>query len=185
MTLVSHLPTDLLFLIGLTSSVCVVSEVIKKLERIRNGEKTTDADDFHEVWRTLCLLHKMASWAGGIWFWHFIQGSFIPYKTTLGEQSGLTHMYSSFYKVSWFWRIVQAPTVMLSSTVFSAHRDALVRCFTTVLISMASRIKFIYEILYLFIQWLSWLHDWRDVLWLFLNVIIIIKMILSFKLLSG
>ncbi|XP_057197065.1 calcium-transporting ATPase type 2C member 1 isoform X4 [Triplophysa rosa] len=40
---------DLLFLVGLTSSVCVVSEVIKKLERIRGGERTTDADDFHEV----------------------------------------------------------------------------------------------------------------------------------------
>uniref|UniRef100_A0A671LV14 Calcium-transporting ATPase n=1 Tax=Sinocyclocheilus anshuiensis TaxID=1608454 RepID=A0A671LV14_9TELE len=30
---------DLLFLVGLTSSVCVVSEVIKKLERLRGGEK--------------------------------------------------------------------------------------------------------------------------------------------------
>uniref|UniRef100_A0A8C2L403 Calcium-transporting ATPase n=1 Tax=Cyprinus carpio TaxID=7962 RepID=A0A8C2L403_CYPCA len=29
---------DLLFLVGLTSSVCVVSEVIKKLERLRGGE---------------------------------------------------------------------------------------------------------------------------------------------------
>ncbi|XP_026139421.1 calcium-transporting ATPase type 2C member 1 isoform X1 [Carassius auratus] len=40
---------DLLFLVGLTSSVCVVSEVIKKLERLRGGEKMTDTDDFHEV----------------------------------------------------------------------------------------------------------------------------------------
>uniref|UniRef100_A0A673KRR3 Calcium-transporting ATPase n=1 Tax=Sinocyclocheilus rhinocerous TaxID=307959 RepID=A0A673KRR3_9TELE len=32
-------PTHLLFLVGLTSSVCVVSEVIKKLERLRGGEK--------------------------------------------------------------------------------------------------------------------------------------------------
>ncbi|XP_059424298.1 calcium-transporting ATPase type 2C member 1-like isoform X2 [Carassius carassius] len=40
---------DLLFLVGLTSSVCVVSEVIKKLERLRGGEKMADTDDFHEV----------------------------------------------------------------------------------------------------------------------------------------
>ncbi|KAG1936624.1 calcium-transporting ATPase type 2C [Pimephales promelas] len=40
---------DLLFLLGLTSSVCVVSEVIKKLERLRGGEKTTDTEDFHDV----------------------------------------------------------------------------------------------------------------------------------------
>ncbi|XP_051577895.1 calcium-transporting ATPase type 2C member 1 isoform X1 [Myxocyprinus asiaticus] len=40
---------DLLFLVGLTSSVCVVSEVIKKLERLKGGEKTTDNEDFHDV----------------------------------------------------------------------------------------------------------------------------------------
>ncbi|XP_055066946.2 calcium-transporting ATPase type 2C member 1 isoform X1 [Misgurnus anguillicaudatus] len=41
---------DLLFLVGLTSSVCVVSEVIKKLERLRKcREKSVDNDDFHEV----------------------------------------------------------------------------------------------------------------------------------------
>ncbi|XP_067304255.1 calcium-transporting ATPase type 2C member 1 [Pseudorasbora parva] len=40
---------DLLFLLGLTSSVCVVSEVIKKLERLRGGEKMTDTEDFHDV----------------------------------------------------------------------------------------------------------------------------------------
>uniref|UniRef100_A0A672MB84 Calcium-transporting ATPase n=2 Tax=Sinocyclocheilus grahami TaxID=75366 RepID=A0A672MB84_SINGR len=40
---------DLLFLVGLTSSVCVVSEVIKKLERLRGGEKMADTDDFHDV----------------------------------------------------------------------------------------------------------------------------------------
>ncbi|XP_051720623.1 calcium-transporting ATPase type 2C member 1 isoform X1 [Ctenopharyngodon idella] len=40
---------DLLFLLGLTSSVCVVSEVIKKLERLRGGEKMADTDDFHDV----------------------------------------------------------------------------------------------------------------------------------------
>ncbi|XP_051575748.1 calcium-transporting ATPase type 2C member 1-like [Myxocyprinus asiaticus] len=40
---------DLLFLVGLTSSVCVVSEVIKKLERLKGGGKTTDNDDFHDV----------------------------------------------------------------------------------------------------------------------------------------
>uniref|UniRef100_A0A673KV84 Calcium-transporting ATPase n=1 Tax=Sinocyclocheilus rhinocerous TaxID=307959 RepID=A0A673KV84_9TELE len=39
----------LLFLVGLTSSVCVVSEVIKKLERLRGGEKMADTDDFHDV----------------------------------------------------------------------------------------------------------------------------------------
>uniref|UniRef100_A0A673KX05 Calcium-transporting ATPase n=1 Tax=Sinocyclocheilus rhinocerous TaxID=307959 RepID=A0A673KX05_9TELE len=42
-------PTHLLFLVGLTSSVCVVSEVIKKLERLRGGEKMADTDDFHDV----------------------------------------------------------------------------------------------------------------------------------------
>ncbi|KAI4876589.1 hypothetical protein NFI96_014820 [Prochilodus magdalenae] len=43
---------DLLFLVGLTSSVCVVSEAIKKLERWRTGEKgekAETADDFHDV----------------------------------------------------------------------------------------------------------------------------------------
>uniref|UniRef100_A0A673JI65 Calcium-transporting ATPase n=1 Tax=Sinocyclocheilus rhinocerous TaxID=307959 RepID=A0A673JI65_9TELE len=40
---------DLLFLVGLTSSVCMVSEVIKKLERLRGGEKMADTDDFHDV----------------------------------------------------------------------------------------------------------------------------------------
>ncbi|XP_077071076.1 calcium-transporting ATPase type 2C member 1 isoform X1 [Siphateles boraxobius] len=40
---------DLLFLLGLTSSVCVVSEVIKKLERLRGGEKMVDNEDFHDV----------------------------------------------------------------------------------------------------------------------------------------
>ncbi len=40
---------DLLFLMGLTSSVCVVSELIKKLERLRGGEKMADTDDFHDV----------------------------------------------------------------------------------------------------------------------------------------
>ncbi|ROL41344.1 Calcium-transporting ATPase type 2C member 1 [Anabarilius grahami] len=40
---------DLLFLLGLTSSVCVVSEVIKKLERLRGRGKMADTDDFHDV----------------------------------------------------------------------------------------------------------------------------------------
>ncbi|XP_030637269.1 calcium-transporting ATPase type 2C member 1 [Chanos chanos] len=40
---------DLLFLIGLTSSVCVVSELIKKLERLRRTEKPDNSDSFHEV----------------------------------------------------------------------------------------------------------------------------------------
>ncbi|XP_059364292.1 calcium-transporting ATPase type 2C member 1 isoform X2 [Carassius carassius] len=40
---------DLLFLVGLTSSVCIVSEVIKKLERLRGGEKMADTDDFYDV----------------------------------------------------------------------------------------------------------------------------------------
>uniref|UniRef100_A0A4W4FFB8 Calcium-transporting ATPase n=1 Tax=Electrophorus electricus TaxID=8005 RepID=A0A4W4FFB8_ELEEL len=40
---------DLLFLVGLTSSVCVVSEIIKKLERWRGGERTEASDSFHEV----------------------------------------------------------------------------------------------------------------------------------------
>lgn len=43
------LGADLLFLVGLTSSVCVVSEVIKKLERWRGGEKAEAADSFHDV----------------------------------------------------------------------------------------------------------------------------------------
>ncbi|XP_056331264.1 calcium-transporting ATPase type 2C member 1 [Danio aesculapii] len=42
---------DLLLLLALTSSVCVVSEIIKKIERLRCGsEKTSDMDsEFHDV----------------------------------------------------------------------------------------------------------------------------------------
>ncbi|XP_054638512.1 calcium-transporting ATPase type 2C member 1 isoform X2 [Dunckerocampus dactyliophorus] len=40
---------DLLFLVALTSSVCVVSEAIKKVERWRRGERRPPADCFHEV----------------------------------------------------------------------------------------------------------------------------------------
>uniref|UniRef100_A0A8C2L706 Calcium-transporting ATPase n=1 Tax=Cyprinus carpio TaxID=7962 RepID=A0A8C2L706_CYPCA len=40
---------DLLFLVGLTSSVCVVSEVIKKLERLRGGENMIQDDTIR--WR--------------------------------------------------------------------------------------------------------------------------------------
>ncbi|XP_078143116.1 calcium-transporting ATPase type 2C member 1 isoform X2 [Centroberyx gerrardi] len=42
---------DLLFLLGLTSSVCVVSEGIKKVERLRGGDRTSSLanDSFHEV----------------------------------------------------------------------------------------------------------------------------------------
>ncbi len=57
---------DLLFLVGLTSSVCVVSELIKKLERLRGGEKMADTDDFHDVWRTLCPVQEMEGGAGGL-----------------------------------------------------------------------------------------------------------------------
>nr|XP_043890988.1 calcium-transporting ATPase type 2C member 1 isoform X1 [Solea senegalensis] len=40
---------DLLFLVSLTSSVCVVSEVIKKVERLRSAPRTPHTDVFHEV----------------------------------------------------------------------------------------------------------------------------------------
>uniref|UniRef100_A0A671WT12 P-type Ca(2+) transporter n=1 Tax=Sparus aurata TaxID=8175 RepID=A0A671WT12_SPAAU len=40
---------DLLFLVTLTSSVCVVSEAIKMVERWRGVEKSPPADCFHEV----------------------------------------------------------------------------------------------------------------------------------------
>ncbi|XP_061885758.1 calcium-transporting ATPase type 2C member 1 isoform X2 [Entelurus aequoreus] len=40
---------DLLFLVALTSSVCVVSEAIKKLERLRRAETSPPTDCFHEV----------------------------------------------------------------------------------------------------------------------------------------
>eukprot|EP00063_Salmo_salar_P031497 XP_014006332.1 PREDICTED: calcium-transporting ATPase type 2C member 1-like [Salmo salar] len=42
---------DLLFLVGLTSSVCVVSEAIKWVERWRGERRTTVAeeDSFHHV----------------------------------------------------------------------------------------------------------------------------------------
>uniref|UniRef100_A0A8P4G0E6 Calcium-transporting ATPase n=1 Tax=Dicentrarchus labrax TaxID=13489 RepID=A0A8P4G0E6_DICLA len=40
---------DLLFLVTLTSSVCVVSEVIKMVERWRGVERSPPADCFHEV----------------------------------------------------------------------------------------------------------------------------------------
>ncbi|XP_053183338.1 calcium-transporting ATPase type 2C member 1 [Scomber japonicus] len=40
---------DLLFLVALTSSVCVVSESIKKVERWRGVERSPSFDSFHEV----------------------------------------------------------------------------------------------------------------------------------------
>uniref|UniRef100_A0A669EQL1 Calcium-transporting ATPase n=1 Tax=Oreochromis niloticus TaxID=8128 RepID=A0A669EQL1_ORENI len=40
---------DLVFLVSLTSSVCAVSEVIKKVERWRGVEKSPPSDFFHEV----------------------------------------------------------------------------------------------------------------------------------------
>ncbi|KAM9851948.1 calcium-transporting ATPase type 2C member 1 [Aulostomus maculatus] len=40
---------DLLFLVALTSSVCVVSEAIKKMERWRGAEKSPPTHCFHEV----------------------------------------------------------------------------------------------------------------------------------------
>ncbi|KAM8827052.1 calcium-transporting ATPase type 2C member 1 isoform 1-T1 [Synchiropus picturatus] len=40
---------DLMFLVGLTSSVCVVSEVMKRVERGRGGERDPPTDCFHEV----------------------------------------------------------------------------------------------------------------------------------------
>ncbi|TKS82716.1 Calcium-transporting ATPase type 2C member 1 [Collichthys lucidus] len=40
---------DLLFLVTLTSSVCVVSEAIKTVERWRGVEKSPPTDSFHEV----------------------------------------------------------------------------------------------------------------------------------------
>ncbi|XP_024917256.1 calcium-transporting ATPase type 2C member 1 isoform X1 [Cynoglossus semilaevis] len=40
---------DLLFLVSLTSSVCVVSEVVKKVERMKSSHKTPPSDFFHEV----------------------------------------------------------------------------------------------------------------------------------------
>lgn len=42
-------PPDLLFLVTLTSSVCMVSEAIKMMERWRVAEKTPPPDFFHEV----------------------------------------------------------------------------------------------------------------------------------------
>lgn len=42
-------PPDLLFLVTLTSSVCMVSEAIKMVERWRGAEKTPPTDFFHEV----------------------------------------------------------------------------------------------------------------------------------------
>uniref|UniRef100_A0AAY4A7A7 Calcium-transporting ATPase n=1 Tax=Denticeps clupeoides TaxID=299321 RepID=A0AAY4A7A7_9TELE len=39
---------DLLFLVGLTSTVCIISEAIKKLERLRSV-RTDRSDSFHEV----------------------------------------------------------------------------------------------------------------------------------------
>uniref|UniRef100_A0A8C1GS61 Calcium-transporting ATPase n=1 Tax=Cyprinus carpio TaxID=7962 RepID=A0A8C1GS61_CYPCA len=49
---------DLLFLVGLTSSVCVVSEVIKKLERLRGGENmdfvSFKSHLFKHFWLEVC-----------------------------------------------------------------------------------------------------------------------------------
>ncbi|CAB1422788.1 unnamed protein product [Pleuronectes platessa] len=49
---------DLLFLVSLTSSVCVVSEAIKKLERWRGVQRSPPTDCFHE---------KEASTTSGLW----------------------------------------------------------------------------------------------------------------------
>lgn len=44
------LPTDLLFLVLLTSSVCIVSELIKMVERRMGGaNRNPPTDFFHEV----------------------------------------------------------------------------------------------------------------------------------------
>lgn len=48
---------DLLFLLGLTSSVCIVSEIIKKVERSREKiqkNASSTSSSFLEVW---CILH--------------------------------------------------------------------------------------------------------------------------------
>lgn len=58
-------PPDLLFLVTLTSSVCVVSEAIKMAERWREAEKTPPTDFFHEVWRPLLLAPPPAVPAAG------------------------------------------------------------------------------------------------------------------------
>lgn len=47
--IVSIRPADLLFLLSLTSSVCVVSEVIKKVERCRGAERRPPSDCSLEV----------------------------------------------------------------------------------------------------------------------------------------
>lgn len=52
LVLFSFLPPgrlDLLFLVTLTSSVCMVSEAIKMVERWRGAEKTPPTDFFHQV----------------------------------------------------------------------------------------------------------------------------------------
>lgn len=42
-------PPDLLFLVALTSTVCIVSELIKKVERVRGAQRSPPTDIFLEV----------------------------------------------------------------------------------------------------------------------------------------
>ncbi|CAI5661527.1 unnamed protein product [Oreochromis niloticus] len=53
---------DLVFLVSLTSSVCAVSEVIKKVERWRGVEKSPPSDFFHEMGTRL-----RSGTGGGAW----------------------------------------------------------------------------------------------------------------------
>lgn len=60
---------DLLFLLGLTSSVCIVSEIIKKVERSREKVQKnagSASSSFLEVW---CILHFFLICKLGIAVW--------------------------------------------------------------------------------------------------------------------
>lgn len=58
----------------LTSSVCVVSEAIKMVERWRGVERSPPNDCFHEVWPTrlpplCCPGQRTLRFGGGWWWW--------------------------------------------------------------------------------------------------------------------
>ncbi len=129
---------DLLFLVGLTSSVCVVSELIKKLERLRGGEKMADTDDFHDVWRTLCPVQEMEGGAGGLECRsgrsHIVQNY---QKWSDGPDPYLQFLFKVKTR-SWLWSDDLVLTEMSSLTRALSQEDVLVCCFMTVLLPIAS-----------------------------------------------
>lgn len=134
-----HCPlrADLLFLLGLTSSVCVVSEVIKKLERLRGREKMADTDDFHDVWHTLCPVQEMVGGAGACGLECGLDRSHTVRNNPVWSVGSGLYVQFLFFTVktrSWLWSY----ELVLAEMSPLARGDALVCCFMTVLLPIAS-----------------------------------------------